>query len=308
MIVIGFAGCNDFGGKSKEDELIVFREMNRSLENSNKTIDRSNKNYLISLESKLYQDFTKTRAEIWKPKADSIQIFSDELNEYIEELKVELMKFSGQKTTGGSFDENNTVATKKVLVGRGRAKELLRKINEYKLSILKVDTLVKEEFQNNTVLDSSLKNISLLIRDSSLENYFNKSSSIQTLNKLIRFQNDIRNAEAAILDFCDRKVSNICIDCTGIDYFIGTNALYFKPGQDLNITAGIGEFTKIYHHVIKIDNKNIEVGWDGTAQYITKVGKPGKYSKKVEISFTKPDGTPSTLTKIIEYEVADCPK
>ena len=75
MVAVGFASCNGFGGKSNEDEFIFIREMNRSLENSNKTIERANIIFWISLESKLNEDFTMKEAEIWKPKADSIRIF-----------------------------------------------------------------------------------------------------------------------------------------------------------------------------------------------------------------------------------------
>ena len=68
------------------------------------------------------------------------------------------------------------------------------------------------------------------------------------------------------------------------------------------------DYHEVYHSTIKVGNERLFFSKNGTATYKTKVGKPGKYSKKVEINFTKPDGTPSTFTKIIKYEVADCPK
>ncbi len=304
--MVFFAGCSGFIGSNSEKELLLIREMNRSLENSNRTIERSNTMYLMSLESKLYPWWSKSRAKIWKSKADTIQSLSNNLYQYIEALKSEIVAFNEHRVAGNTSDENNNTATEVILIKKGKAKELFERINEYKLCLTEVDTLIEKEFQNKTVLDSSLQ-IFLFNKDKSFDQSFNNLSAIETIYKLTRFQNDIKNTEASILEFCDRRVSNIHESFDEYLSFTGINSQYLKPGQELIITAGMLDLSIALDPRIKIDGKYIKLSSSFLAEYKTKVYKPGKYSKDVEVSFIKPDGTPSSITKRVSYEVANCP-
>ncbi len=68
------------------------------------------------------------------------------------------------------------------------------------------------------------------------------------------------------------------------------------------------DYHEVYHPTTKVGGVKLNFSNNGIAIYRTKVGKPGKYSKRVEIYFIRPDGTPLSLTKMINYEVAYCPK
>ena len=161
---------------------------------------------------------------------------------YIDSLKTIVLKSSSQNLANGSFDENLN-AGKKKFIKNGNAKQLLIKLDEYNSRILSVDTLETRLF-----LDSSVIKGSNLLKQEWLNNSFG-SSSMETIMILTKLQNDICNSEALALDFFISRVNGVCIDCTGCNYFTDSNALYFKPGQELTITAGMGEFTKVYHPV-----------------------------------------------------------
>ncbi|MEJ7684300.1 MAG: GldM family protein [Segetibacter sp.] len=75
------------------------------------------------------------------------------------------------------------------------------------------------------------------------------------------------------------------------------------PGQELVITAGVGAFSKSARPSISIDGAGMPLNPQGVAEYKTTVGGPGSYSKKVRITFIKPDGTPGSLEKEVPYTV-----
>jgi gliding motility-associated protein GldM len=120
---------------------------------------------------------------------------------------------------------------------------------------------------------------------------------------LSKFQNDVRNSEAQVVDYCHRQIGSVELVYDEFQAFAGTNSQYLMPGQELVITAGVGAFSKSARPTISIDGSGMALNPQGVAEYKTTVGGPGTYSKKVRISFIKPDGTPGLLEKEVPYTV-----
>ncbi|HWN88587.1 MAG TPA: hypothetical protein VNM35_05980, partial [Chitinophagaceae bacterium] len=89
-LIIIFSSCSN---KSKTD-LAVIKELNESIENSNKMLSISSSDILTSLQSKMEDQATKERAMIWYSKAKKIQQLSKDAYDYIENLKLEVHKLS----------------------------------------------------------------------------------------------------------------------------------------------------------------------------------------------------------------------
>ena len=75
------------------------------------------------------------------------------------------------------------------------------------------------------------------------------------------------------------------------------------PGQELVITAGVGAFSKAAKPSITVDGSGVGLNTEGVAEYKTKVGGPGTYTKTVNITYVKPDGTTASIPKKVEYTV-----
>src|SRR5258706_13893642 len=67
--------------------LNAFKTVNRSLENTNTTVDKSTETIMASLKDKLSDEATKDSAAIWYPKAQQAQTISGDLYNYIDKLK-----------------------------------------------------------------------------------------------------------------------------------------------------------------------------------------------------------------------------
>jgi gliding motility-associated protein GldM len=120
---------------------------------------------------------------------------------------------------------------------------------------------------------------------------------------LSKFQNDVKNSEAQVVDYCHQQVGAVEVVYDEFQAFAGTNSQYLMPGQELVITAGVGAFSKTARPTVSVDGSGMPLNTQGVAEYKTKVGGPGSYTKKVRITFIKPDGTPSSLERVVEYTV-----
>ena len=109
--------------------LNAFRTVNRSLENTNTTVNRSTETIMKSLKEKTTQAATAERAAIWLPKADSVVAFSKNVYDYITSLKAQILEKAGGSISDPTkeFKEDNLDIVTKMMVQGGEGKKLLKK-------------------------------------------------------------------------------------------------------------------------------------------------------------------------------------
>jgi hypothetical protein len=74
-------------------------------------------------------------------------------------------------------------------------------------------------------------------------------------------------------------------------------------GEELVITAGVGAFSSAAKPTISIDGAVLPIGPDGTASFKSVAGTPGLNTKRVRISFLKPNGETAVVEKDVKYTV-----
>jgi gliding motility-associated protein GldM len=284
--------------------LHAFKTVDKSLVNANGIIETKNANIFKSFERKLSDPKTAQLAAQWKPKADQAKSLADGMFAYLETLKLELMKESGQTTPGGPFREDNLDAPTRLIVEGPKGKELIQKLTAYKNGLLAIHPEITKEFQNSLPIDLSTPetNNQAGKKDWAYA-YFHMTPSIAAITMLSKFENDVRNSEALVVDFCHKKVGEVQVVYDEFQAFAGTNSQYLMPGQELVITAGVGAFSKAAKPSITVDGSGVGLNAEGVAEYKTTVGGPGTYTKTVNITYVKPDGTTATIPKKVEYTV-----
>jgi gliding motility-associated protein GldM len=75
------------------------------------------------------------------------------------------------------------------------------------------------------------------------------------------------------------------------------------PGQEIEITAGVGAFSTGARPQITINGSGAALGEDGAARAKFAAGGVGTHSVPVTIRYTDQEGNPQTITKNIEYTV-----
>ena len=283
--------------------LNAFRTVNQSLANANEIIELKNQNLFGSFERKAADPKTAEKAKIWQAKALQAKGYADNLYTYIESLKTDLMVGAGQKQTGGEYKEDNLDAPTRLLVEGNKGKDLYQRLAAYKANLFGIDNSIREEFAKTLPMDLSTPKSGSEGNRTWEAAYFRMTPTIASITMLSKFQNDVRNSEAQVVDYCHRQIGSVELVYDEFQAFAGTNSQYLMPGQELVITAGVGAFSKSARPTISIDGSGMALNPQGVAEYKTTVGGPGTYSKKVRISFIKPDGTPGLLEKEVPYTV-----
>ncbi len=273
FICFVFTSC----GNKKEDEKL-FEELNACLENSNKVIDATSRNFLFAMHEKTKDVRTHDKAILWQPKTDSIDKSSAELINYIDSLR-------------------NKVSSK---LSEQDLKKLYKKLINYKQQMQLLDSFMYKDLSKDMKITTEVKNA-----EEQTDTEFCKSfnTSTQLLNLAI-CKNRIIKIKAALLEYCDVQTSyTIC----GFDILmpiILQNSTHFKPKEEIKITAGVGSFLSRPQPKIFINDKVIELNFNAVGEFKQTVpSKPGKYHKTVKIQFTKPDGTIGIAEKEITYTV-----
>jgi gliding motility-associated protein GldM len=134
--------------------------------------------------------------------------------------------------------------------------------------------------------------------------YFRRTPAIAAITVLSKFQSDIKNAEAQVVEYCHNQIGEVQVVYDEFQALATANAQFLLPGSEFTITAGVGAFSKNAKPTVTIDGAAVPLNANGLAEYKTTAGGPGTYTRKVNISFVKPDGTTATLSKDITYTVA----
>ena len=307
--------------------LNAFKTVNNSITTSNGVVSEKNNLTYNAFEKALSDPQTKANAEIWAPKAKQIQKISSSMYNTIDGMK-HLLKIESQfeidKEGKEKFNDANLDAATRVFDKDGKGKVLYDSLSDYKKQMLAV--LNPEEFKDNKVLYAEVAkakadfekqlplDLSVPLSQTGaaksgddvkdwVTNYFHMTPTIAAITILSKFQNDVKNSESQMVDYCYKQIGSVKVVYNQFEAFAGTNATYLMPGDELEIQAGIGAFSAAAKPDITINGVRQTLNADGVADYKTKVEGAGEHTVTVNIAYTKPDGTVATIPKTIKYTV-----
>ena len=292
--------------------LNAFVTVNGSIVKSNDLITDKNKLTYESFAEKLKDPQTQAQAAAWAPKADEAKKLSADLYGYIEQLKADMEKEAGTYEHDGKqlINADNLDAATRLMDTKGKGKELYTKLGDFKKQMIALlGTDPKASFY-----DKSLP-IDLNVPQSKAGNkfgndvngwtqsYFHMTPAIAALTILSKFQNDVKNSEAQIVDYFHSKIGEVKLVYNKFQAIATSNTSYAMPGDDVEITAGVGAFSDAAKPVITINGQSMPITADGTAIFKTKASGTGEHPVNVVIEYNKPDGTKDRVTKTIKYTV-----
>lgn len=266
--------------------LNAFRTVNRSLESTNITVNQSTATIMKSLEEKTQDPQTKERATPWFAKAGLVVSTSQKLYDYIESLKNQILTKAGGKAGDPSvpFKEDNLDIVTKMMVKDGEGKKLKTLLEQYSKDIRGIDHEIDSSFSTPFVDVSNPPGRDGKTKDWEIS-YFHMVPTIAGLTILSKFQNDIKTAENKVVTFCHQKVGEVKVVFDSYAAIVGQNSNYLMPGQELEIKAGIGAFSKAAQPTININGSNVAIGDEGFALTKINAGGVGSHTVPVRISF-----------------------
>ncbi len=224
--------------------LNAFKTVNRSLETTNTTVGNSTETIMTSLQDKLADEKTREKAKIWLPKAQEVQKYSKEAYSFIQDIKNDIIKQGGGDVDKASFKADNLDIATRMMVDKGKGKDLLKHLADFKNNVLNVDPKIQAEFGKTLPI-----NLETPITESKSNNtweraYFHMVPTVAALTILSKFQNDIRTSENKIVEYCHNQVGAVVVRYDTYVGFAATDKSYVMPGDDMEIMAGVGAFSK----------------------------------------------------------------
>lgn len=279
IVLLALTACS----RPNKDELKVLETMNESIETANKSIARFTYYQLKNLEEKSYRPESIERAKLWLPKANLIAEFSKIRYDFIER------KISKEKLSNTDLEE------------------IFKTLVEYKKEVLGRDFEIKETFKDQ--FDFINKFQSLISSDTSSQKISIKESlSEKFIKSVLRtLQNDIKKIENETISFCNQKVGGIIDDFYSYSTIVGQSSSVLKPGDMLEVIAGVGAFSKAAQPLITFNGRKKEVNEEDYSSFKTRVpDKPGKYQITVRIDyFDQTIGKDLTKETNVEYTVIE---
>jgi len=285
--------------------LNAFKTVNKSLENTNKTVDKSTTTIMSSLLQKMSDPSTAAKAQIWYPKAQMAQGYAKQIFQFIQDLKDDILRKAGGDPNDPTkrFKEDNLEVATRNMINKGGGQELLKKLTEFKKNILGIDSSITREFATSLPVDLTKPASKNRVGKTWEGAYFHMVPTVAALTILSKFQNDVRTSENRVIQYCHNKVGEVVVRNDAFAAIAVANATYVMPGQEIEITAGVGGFSTAVRPEISIDGRSAPIGPDGTATTKITGGGLGQHSISVHFVYTDQDGKRVPYDKTIEYTV-----
>jgi gliding motility-associated protein GldM len=286
--------------------LNAFKTVDRSLTNTNKTVNHSTETIMASLQEKMSSQETAEKAKTWYPRAQQAVALTKDMYEYLQGLKMEIMKSAGfdpAKNGDSNYNQSNLDIATRIMVEEKKGKELQQKLADYKANLLKIDPVIAQQFQNDLQIDLSMPPTQDKGNKTWEDAYFHMVPTVAAVTMLSKFQNDVKTSENRVVAFCHEQVGKVTVRFDTYAAVIGQSSNYVMPGQDIEITAGVGAFSKAALPQISINGQGTSIGEDGASHAKFPGGPVGHHTIPVHIEYKDQDGKQQVIDKTIEYTV-----
>lgn len=286
--------------------LNAFKTVDRSLTTTNSTINHSTETIIGSLQDKLGDPASHEKAAMWLPKAQQAVALTKNMNDYIQGIKEEILKEAGfdpKKNGDSSFKQDNLDITTRLMVDEKKGAELRNKLEEYRNALLKIDPAIAQQFQNSLQVDVTMPPVQDKSNKTWEAAYFHMVPTVAAITMLSKFQNDVKTSENKVVAFCHEQVGKVAVRFDTYAAVIGQSSNYLMPGQDIEITAGVGAFSKAAQPQITINGSGAALGEDGASHAKFAGGGIGNHTIPVHIVYKDQDGKVQTIDKTITYTV-----
>jgi gliding motility-associated protein GldM len=284
--------------------LNAFKTIDRSLNNASGIASKKSEDIYKSFDEKIKDPQFAEKAQNWKSKATQASKLSKTIYDYLESFKAEVRKEAGGEMKEGKmvYKEDDLEAATRTFIVNGKGKEVEDKMNEFKKQILAIDPQIATAFATALPIDMSVPESQTgTVNNDWAYNNFHMTPAVAAITILSKLQNDIRNSESAVVDYCHSQVGQIVFKYDKFQAFIGANTQYVLPGQEVKIKAGIGAFSSAAKPTITINGSPTNPNENGVAEFTDKPGSSKKYV--VKVSFKTPDGNDEVREETIDVTV-----
>lgn len=294
--------------------LNAFKNVDNSLAATNRTIDQSTATIMASLDEKRSDPASAAKANLWYPKAQQAQQLSKEMFDYIQGLRTKILAGAGFDPTkqkdgkpDSTYKEDNQDVSTRIMITEKEGEKLQQKLEAYKQALLNLDPAIKSQFQNalqiNTATPPATGEGHGNANRTWSSAYFNMVPTVAAITMLSKFQNDVRTSENKVVAFCHEQVGKVAVRFDTYTAIVGQSSNYVMPGQEIEVMAGVGAFSRAAQPQITINGQGAALGEDGAARVKFVANGIGERTVPVTIRYVDQEGKAQTITKTISYTI-----
>lgn len=291
--------------------LNVSKEAVEAFKKVDRSLTTTLANYVIK-NNRIYQEFDRaaaenpTKAGKFKNLAYEVKARADEIYEFIQDLKIEIItKAEGEDTEAvqgreifiekvKKIDENNVPS--EVLIGaneNGKANALKALMNDYREFL--ISTLDGKNPSAEDALRSSLNTDDGRDPDGQPAKWENLTFQtlplVAVITILSKMQVDVRNGETEVLNYLYSQIDAASFKFNKLRPVVIPNANYVTSGSDYEAQVFISAFDTTQAPVIKVGDQVLPLDESGKGIYKVRAsGTPGKRTWGGVISLKAPDG------------------
>lgn len=288
--------------------LNAFKTVDHSLTAASATLEQKNKNIFSAFAAAMNDASTKDRAAEWLPLAQQAQTRSENMIAYIRSLKTRVLQAAEWNPEDSTFKEDDLEAATRVMTDPGKAGDSLHielgKLRTELLGMIK-DPAARKRFEASLPIDTTIfKTNNTANQKKWSASYFYMTPAVAAVTILSKFENDVKNSEAMIVDYCYQQVGAVKQVFNTYQPLVGQSSNYVMPGQEITLTAGIGAYNADAKPTVTIDGATAQPNANGVAEYKFVAGSSGSYTKHVVISyFNQSTGKQETMPYELAYTV-----
>lgn len=282
--------------------LNAFDIVNNSITTSNTSIDAKNKVTYRMFEEQMKNDAAKVGP--YKAKADQVKKLSADAYAYINALKDSIIKASdGLNEKGEIKGKDNLDAPTRIMENQKNGPALQKRLLDVRNQMLAlIDAKDRAAFSQNLPLRVDEPEQKGPVKKTWTTYHFNMVPSIAAVTLLSKFQNDIKNSEAMIIDKLLSEVSEKDFKFDQLEAFVSLNSKNFTSGQELEAKVVMGAYSSTVNPTIVINGQPIEAK-NGMGVYRVPVGAIGEHAISGTVELIKPNGEKVTRNFTENYKV-----
>ena len=176
-----------------------------------------------------------------------------------------------------TFRADNLDASTRLFETKGEGKRLKDRLDQYKKNMLAIDPVINAQFEHSFPVSTHPPRTQDGTKKDFTQAFFHMTPTIAAITILSKFQNNIKNAENEIVTYCHNQIGKVEVHMDKADVLVGQNSNYLMPGQQLQITAGVGAYSSAAAPTISINGSNVPVS-NGQGTYTTTVSGAGEHT------------------------------
>lgn len=245
--------------------LHAFETINQSITSSNKAIEEKNGKLYKGLDEQEAQEASRDRVKPYNDKAKQVKTAAADMIKYLEDWKEKVVQESGGREVDGDIKRKDNIDASTLLLvekkGGDEIKNKLTQLREMMLGVVAADA--KEQLSNDLPIKvvNPAKTDNNPQADWATGNFYNMPT-MAVVTLLAKFQNDVRNSEAVIINQLAKEAGDVQVKFDEIQAIAVPKNSYVLAGQKVEANIMIAAYNKAVNpqvtssggRVVKVEN------------------------------------------------------